>query len=100
MPTHVSRLAALAAGAFILAASPAAFAQDPITKPPVASILVWSQKQQVERYPHIETVYKVGTVKKGDKIHELPTAAVQVDPKIKFGGKSYSNSKNDPWSTA
>lgn len=95
MPIHLTRpslpgLAAIAAGAFMLAASPAALAQDPITKPPVASILVWSQKQQVERYPHIETVYKVGTVKKGDKVHELPTAAVQVDPRIKFGGKSYS----------
>jgi len=39
MTTTLARLSAIAAGALIIAASPVAFAQDPNTKPPVASIL-------------------------------------------------------------
>ena len=66
MPRKLARLSAIAAGALTIAAgplvlSPAAFAQDPITKPPVASILAWTQKQQLERYPAIEKVYKDGS---------------------------------------
>lgn len=88
MTTTLARLSAIAAGALIIAASPVAFAQDPITKPPVASILTWSQKQQLERYPAIEKVYKVGTVKKGDKVYALPAAAKQISPKVKVGKAS------------
>jgi CubicO group peptidase (beta-lactamase class C family) len=88
MTTTLARLSAIAAGALIIAASPVAFAQDPITKPPVASILTWSQKQQLERYPAIEKVYKVGTVKKGDKVYALPAAAKQISPKVKVGKTS------------
>lgn len=93
MPRTLARLSAIAASALIIAASPLvlspfAFAQDPITKPPVASILTWTQKQQLERYPAIETVYKVGTVKKGDKVYALPAAARQINPKVKVGSKS------------
>ena len=51
-------------------------------KEPVASILTWTQKQQLERYPAIEKIYKVGTIKKGEKVSELPTAAQQIDPKV------------------
>lgn len=80
------RLTATAAVALALA-SPA-FAQKPITKPPVASILTWTQKQQLERYPAIEKVYEVATIKKGDKVRELPLAATQIDPKIKVGAKT------------
>ncbi|MDP3493274.1 MAG: hypothetical protein Q8R82_09165, partial [Hyphomonadaceae bacterium] len=64
MTITVSRLAAVAA-ATLCAAAPA-LAQKPITKPPVASILTWTQKQQLERYPAIESVYEVATIKKGD----------------------------------
>ena len=88
MTTTLARLSAIAAGALIIAASPVAFAQDPITKPPVASILTWSQKQQLERYPAIEKVYNVGTVKKGDKVYALPAAAKQISPKVKVGKAS------------
>ena len=87
MPT-TKRLTAIAAGALAIIVSPSALAQDPITKPPVASILTWSQKQQLERYPAIETVYKVGTVKKGDKVYALPAAAKQINPKVKVGKAS------------
>lgn len=86
--TTTKRLTAIAAGALAIIVSPAAFAQDPITKPPVASILTWSQKQQLERYPAIEKVYKVGTVKKGDKVYALPAAAKQINPKVKVGNAS------------
>lgn len=86
--TTPKRLTALVAGALAIIVSPSALAQDPITKPPVASILTWSQKQQLERYPAIETVYKVGTVKKGDKVYALPAAAKQINPKVKVGKAS------------
>ena len=91
--TITKRPLAIAAGALAIALSstalsPAAFAQDPITKPPVKSILVWSQKEQLERYPAIEKVYKVGTVKKGDKVYALPAAAKQISPKVKVGKAS------------
>lgn len=64
-----------------------AFAQKPITKPPVASILTWTEKQQLERYPNIESVYAVAKIKKGDKVHELP-AGTPVDPQIRIGAKT------------
>eukprot|EP01137_Pigoraptor_chileana_P028445 Opistho-2@942 len=76
-----------AAAAVVLAFAAPAFAQKPITKPPVASILTWTEKQQLERYPNIESVYAVAQIKKGDKVHELP-AGTAVDPKVKFGSKT------------
>lgn len=88
MTARVTRLSAIATGALILALAPPALAQKPISKPPVASILTWTQKQQLQRYPAIETVYQVNTVKKGTKVFELPMAASQVNPKVKFKGKS------------
>ncbi len=88
MIIQASRLSAMAVAALVLA--PMALAQKPITDPPVASILTWSQKQQLERYPAIEKVYAVSTIRKGDKIRELPKALVQIDPKIMFNGKSSS----------
>jgi CubicO group peptidase (beta-lactamase class C family) len=75
------------AAVLALSAAPAR-AQKAIGKDPVPSILVWTQKQQLERYPAIEKVYAVGTIKKGDKVRELPMAATQINPKVKFGGKS------------
>jgi CubicO group peptidase (beta-lactamase class C family) len=73
-----------------LALAPTALAQKPITDPPVASILTWSQKQQLERYPAIETVYAVSTIKKGDKVRELPKSLAQIDPKVTFNRKTSS----------
>ena len=59
----------------------------PVGKEKVASILTWTQKQQLERYPAIEKVYQVATIKKGDKVHELP-AGQPIDPKITIRGKT------------
>lgn len=83
-----SRLPLIAAIALI-SATPA-LAQKPLGKEPVASILTWSQKQQLERYPAIEKTYQVATIKKGEKVSELPKADTQVDPKVTFNGKSSS----------
>ena len=68
MITSTRRLPAIAAGALLVGLAQPALAQKPITNPPVASILTWTQNQQLERYPAIETVYAVDTIKKGDAI--------------------------------
>jgi CubicO group peptidase (beta-lactamase class C family) len=82
------RLPAIAASALAVALAPAALAQKPISDPPVASILTWTQKQQLERYPAIEKVYAVDTIKKGDKVSSLPAADTQIDPKVTFNKRS------------
>ncbi len=83
---HVSRLTALAAAA-TLSATPA-LAQKPVGKAPVPSILTWTQKQQLERYPAIEKVYEVATIKKGDRVRELPVAASPINPTVAHGGRT------------
>jgi CubicO group peptidase (beta-lactamase class C family) len=85
------RVAALAAGLIALGASTSpALAQTPLGKEPVKSILLWSPKEQMDRYKAIEKIYKVATVKKGDKVLELPVADTQIAPKVTFGGKTQS----------
>ena len=84
MITRYWRLPATAAGALVVALAQPALAQKPVTNPPVASILTWTQKQQLERYRAIEKVYAVDTIRKGEKVRALPAAASQIDPKITF----------------
>lgn len=93
MTRHMDWLSAAALGAlaFALASSalaPSALAQKPITNPPVSSHLTWTQRQQLERYPAIEKVYEVNTIRKGDKVRPLPAAASQIDPAITFDGRT------------
>ncbi|MDP3737263.1 MAG: serine hydrolase [Hyphomonadaceae bacterium] len=90
MPAMLSRLPLIAAIALISISATPALAQKPVGKEPVASILTWTQKQQLERYPAIEKAYQVATIKKGAKVSELPKADKQVDPKVTFNGKSSS----------
>lgn len=85
MTRTISRLAIIAA--FALTSTPA-LAQKPLGKEGVPSILIWTPKQQLERYPTIDKVYQTSTIKKGAKASELPAAATQIDPKIKAGGKT------------
>lgn len=85
---RTTRIAA-AAGALLLAVSPA-LAQKAVGPDPVASILTWTQKQQLERYPAIEKTYQVGTIAKGPTVRALPLAATQIDPKITYSGRSYA----------
>lgn len=86
MPLRLSLIAVLA----LASAVPALAQKPPAGKEPVKSILTWTQKQQLERYPAIETVYQVGTIAKGPAASDLPKADKQIDPKIRFGGKSSS----------
>ncbi len=89
MSSIVIRLSAAAAGALLLTTAPA-FAQKPVGKDPVPSILMWTPAQQLERYPAIEKTYQVGTIAKGATVRALPTAASQIDPKVTFNGRSHS----------
>lgn len=77
----------IALGVFALAPVLPTQAQKAVGKEKVASILTWTQKQQLDRYPAIETVYQVATIKKGDKVHELP-AGQPIDPKVTIRGKT------------
>ena len=86
MIRSVSRHTATAIAALCLA-SPA-LAQKSVGNQNIPSILFWTQKQQLERYPNIESVYEVATIKKGDKVRELPLAATQIDPQVKVGSKT------------
>src|SRR5262249_11804015 len=52
--------------------------------------LTWTPKQQLERYPAIEKVYQTATIKKGDKVHDLPAASTQINPKVSYSGKTSS----------
>ena len=67
----------------------AAQAQDAL-KPGTPSILVWSPQQQSDWYRSIETVYKVGTVKRGAKVHPLPMAPKPIEPTFTFQGKTWT----------
>lgn len=86
MIRHVSRLTAFAAVAAVSTAP--ALAQKPIGEKPVPSILAWSQQQQLERYPAIEKVYEVATIKKGDKVRELPAAPTPISPTVTHAGRT------------
>lgn len=87
MRLAATTLAAAAALSFSAAAP--AFAQKPVGKDKVPIILVWSEKEQLERYPAIEKVYQVGTIRKGDSVRALPVADKQIDPSIKVGKASF-----------
>ncbi len=88
MTAGLKRLTAIATGALSIALAQPALAQKPITDPPVSSHLTWTQSQQLERYPAIEKVYAVNTIKKGDKVRPLPTAATQINPAITFNKRT------------
>ena len=71
-----------------LLAAPAA-AQVPLT-PGTPSILAWSAQQQTDGYRSIETVYKVNTIKRGNRVHPLPMAEKQIDLTFDHEGKSWT----------
>jgi CubicO group peptidase (beta-lactamase class C family) len=66
-----------------------AHAQVPL-KPGLPSILVWTPQQQSDWYRDIESVYRVGTVKRGDHVHALPKAETQIDFKFDHAGRTWS----------
>ena len=59
-------------------------------KPETPSILVWTPAQQSDGYRAIETVYKVNTVRRGDRVHPLPMAKRQIDVTFDHGGKTWT----------
>lgn len=63
-------------------------AQQPL-KPGTPSILQWTPEQQKAWYPAIETVYRVGTIKRGSKVHPLPPAGRTIAPTFSYGGKDF-----------
>lgn len=79
----------LGLGVVLALAGGAASAQVP-TRPDIPSILVWTPQQQSDWYRDIESVYRVETVKRGDKVGPLPTAPTQVDFSFDYGGKRWS----------
>jgi CubicO group peptidase (beta-lactamase class C family) len=72
-----------------LAVAGGAQAQDAL-KPGTPSILVWTPQQQADWYRNIESVYKVGTVKRGDKVHALRKAPRQIDFTFEYDGKTWT----------
>lgn len=79
----------LIAGAAALALSGTAPAQTPIT-PATPSILAWQGDKQAVGYRTIETIFKTHVVKRGSKVHPLPTAARQIEPTFAFDGKTWT----------
>jgi hypothetical protein len=77
-------LAVLVLSAFVV--SGPAVAQVALT-PGTPSILVWSPQQQSEWYRAIERVYKVDTIKRGDRVHPLPMADRQIDVAFEYGAR-------------
>lgn len=71
-----------------LLVAPSALAQKPVGGQDVASILFWTQKQQLERYPAIEKTYEVRTIAKGPNVRPLPLADRQINPTISFNGRA------------
>ena len=84
--------AALAAGGLVVlgtgsqATSAAARAVLP---PGGAAILTWTPAQQAWGYKNMEKINPFHTIKRGDRIHPLPKAPVQIDPTFTAGGKPY-----------
>jgi len=66
-----------------------AHAQVPLD-PKTPSILVWTPQQQSDWYRNIESVFRVETVKRGDKVHPLPKADKQIDFSFEYGGKTWT----------
>jgi CubicO group peptidase (beta-lactamase class C family) len=65
---------ALAAVAAVLIAAPA-FAEAPAAKPETkstANILLWNEAQRIAGFPHMEDLYPVHVVKRGQHVHPLP----------------------------
>ncbi|MBS0333852.1 MAG: beta-lactamase family protein [Proteobacteria bacterium] len=82
-------LAALAALAFATA-SRAQVPLDPKAPQAIASILQWQGDYQAKGFRDIEHIFKTKVVKRGSKVHPLPMAAHQIEPKVTIDGKTMS----------
>lgn len=79
---------ALAAALIIAVAAPAS-AQVPIT-PGMPSILFWKGPQQASGFRSIERIYRTNTIRRGTRVHPLPKASRQIDPRFEWQGRTWS----------
>jgi CubicO group peptidase (beta-lactamase class C family) len=77
----------------VLTASAATPAGDPKVLPPGgAAVLMWTPEQQAWGYKNMERIGPVHVIKRGDRVHPLPRAAVQIDPTFTAREKTYNTS--------
>ena len=92
---HWTAAALAAAGLVALGTgSGAATTDTPAILPPGgAAILTWTPGQQAWGYRNIEKIDPSHTIKRGERVHALPKAPVQIDPTFTAGGKSYDTAR-------
>jgi CubicO group peptidase (beta-lactamase class C family) len=61
-----------------------------VLPPGGAGVLTWTPAQQAWGYKHMELMNPSRVIKRGDKVHVLRKAAVQIDPRFDADGKSYN----------
>jgi CubicO group peptidase (beta-lactamase class C family) len=73
---------------------PLALAAAPAPLPPGgAAILTWTPAQQEWGYKHMELINPSRIIKRGRKVHALPKAAVQINPRFDADGTSYDTAR-------
>jgi CubicO group peptidase (beta-lactamase class C family) len=85
----VRSILAIVASAAVLSGGAAALAADPPPPPGGSAILAWTPEQQAYGYRNMDKVGPVKVIARGDHVHSLPMAPVQIDPKFTAGGKTY-----------
>lgn len=85
-------IAAMALVSVLAAEAPAA-AADPPLPPGGAAILTWTPEQQAWGYRNMEKIAPVRVIRRGNSVHALPHAAVQIDPTFKSGDDTYDTAR-------
>jgi CubicO group peptidase (beta-lactamase class C family) len=87
---QVTTTSSLPAAAAVLALIVApAQAQVPL-KPGGPSLLAWNPKQQQDRYPRMETVYRANVIHRGKMVRTLPKAGRTIAPTWDQDGKHWT----------
>jgi CubicO group peptidase (beta-lactamase class C family) len=73
----------------MLTALMAALLAPPTLPPGGAGVLNWTPAQQEWGYKHMELINPSRIIKRGTKVHALPKAAVQINPRFDAEGRSY-----------
>lgn len=77
--------------ALVIAAALGGSAQAQVAlKPGTPSILQWTPQQQARWYPHMESVYQVRVIPRGDRVHPLPRAPRQIAPTWTHAGNTWT----------
>jgi len=64
-----------------------------VLPPGGAAILHWTPQQQAWGYRNMEKINPTHTIQRGDRVHELEKAPVQIDPRFTAGGKTYDTAR-------